>query len=383
MAGLYIHIPYCKQKCHYCDFHFTVSLRTKEELLLAIHKELVLRKNEIKEPIETIYFGGGTPSLLSVYDIKKILVKIDENYSIVDNPEITLEANPDDLSKRYVTKLATTRINRLSIGVQSFFDKDLKLLNRAHSAKEAINAINYSQNVGFKNITIDLIYGIPGLTLDNWKRNLDLFLQMNLPHLSSYALTVEKKTALHHFIKNEIIPQPDDMVAKQHFTYLQKVLQAHNYGQYEISNFAKKGYIAIHNSAYWMGKKYYGFGPSAHSFTGTKRSWNIASNTKYIKAINKGILPSDNETLSTTDRYNEYIMTGLRTMWGVSYSYIKQEFGAKYYIHFNEKSAPLLEANKLKVIDLSITENALKNLVVAKAYLFVVDGLISELFYLD
>ena len=383
MAGVYIHIPYCKQKCHYCDFHFSISLRTKDALLAAIHNEIVLRKTEITEPIETIYFGGGTPSLLTVAELKKLLDSVYATFDVVKTPEITIEANPDDLSKTYLQQLKHTPVNRLSIGVQSFSDRDLNFLNRAHSSKEALQAINNSQKAGFENITIDLIYGIQGMSLDDWKRNIAIFLELQIPHLSSYALTLEEKTALHHFVKKALIPPVNDVMAKQHFDYMINTLQKHGYGQYELSNFSKTNYWSKHNTAYWLGKKYYGFGPSAHSYSLESRSWNVANNAKYIKAISSGIVPSQQEFLSISNRYNEYIMTGLRTAWGISPAFIKATFGAEIYQYFIEKSKQFISDKKLIPFDLSINKGVAIHLVVPTAFLFVVDGIISDLFYVD
>jgi len=326
MSGIYIHIPFCKQKCYYCDFHFSVSLSQKDELLKALQKELELRKGEITTKIETIYFGGGTPSILSIEEIKSLLETVYRNYNVIDKPEVTLEANPDDLSSEKIKELSDTKINRLSIGIQSFFDQDLQYMNRAHTSKEAFDCLNAAIG-SFDNITIDLIYGIPNMSNDRWKENLDTAFKLEIPHISAYALTVESKTALASFIKKGKYPPLDEKQAQQHFKILTKKTKDHDYIAYEISNFGKVNYFSKHNTSYWQGKHYLGIGPSAHSYNGTSRSWNIANNAKYIKAIQENKLPSETEYLSKTDQFNEMIMTGLRTIWGVSLEQIEQNFG--------------------------------------------------------
>ncbi len=330
MSGIYIHIPFCKQACHYCDFHFSTSLKKKDDLLSAINKELVLRKNELKnQTIETIYFGGGTPSLLSSTQINQIIQTVYNNYAVSNTPEITLEANPDDLSEGKIKDLANSPINRLSIGIQSFFENDLQAMNRAHTATESQKCLDIATKY-FDNITIDLIYGIPNMTLEQWAKNLNIALKFNVNHISSYALTVEPKTALDKFIKQGTYPSIDDDLALSHFNYLTKTLNKAGYTHYEISNFGKPNFYSKHNTAYWQGKPYIGIGPSAHSYNKIQRSWNIANNSKYINAINTNVLPQTTEKLSVTDRYNEYIMIGLRTIWGIHLNYIKNEFGSNY-----------------------------------------------------
>jgi len=376
LAGLYIHIPFCKQKCHYCDFHFSVSLRNKDSLLAAIKKELVLRKDELDEPIETIYFGGGTPSLLSYNELSELFVSIHTNYTISEHAEITLEANPDDLSKTFLQDVKQIGINRLSIGVQSFFDADLKFMNRAHTSKEAISSIKIAQDVGFENITIDLIYGIPGLTHEKWHKNLETFLSLNIPHLSSYALTVEPNTALAYFIKSKKIKALDDNLAKEHFDILTNFMKSHNYQHYEVSNFAKEGFLSRHNTAYWQGKSYLGIGPSAHSYNQNTRSWNIANNARYIDTINTNTYLSEVENLTTTMHYNEYLLTGLRTMWGVDLAKIKQEFGIKYYDYLLKRSQ-----THIKNKHLQITSDT--KLVVFPKSFFLIDGIIADLFWVE
>lgn len=371
MSGIYIHIPFCKQKCYYCDFHFSVSLSRKADLLKSLKKELVLRKEVIAQPVETIYFGGGTPSILTTEEINQLLETIYKNYDIISNPEITLEANPDDLNPKKIRELANSKINRLSIGIQSFFDEDLKFMNRAHTAKEALNCLSAAID-SFDNITIDLIYGIPGLSDERWKKNLKTVFDLGIPHISAYALTVEKKTALASFIKKGKYPPLDEKQAQQQFKILLKTTKKKNYIAYEISNFGKENYFSKHNTSYWQGKHYLGIGPSAHSYNGETRSWNIASNTKYIKALQQGILPSESEHLSVNDRYNEMIMTGLRTIWGVSLEQIEHKFGIGFKENLIKRAQKYLQNKTLKTDQniLFITEKGK----------FLADGIAADLF---
>ncbi|KAF2520069.1 radical SAM family heme chaperone HemW [Flavobacterium salilacus subsp. salilacus] len=374
-AGIYIHIPFCKQACHYCDFHFSTSLKKKDEMIAAIANEISIRKNELgDEVIQTIYFGGGTPSVLSNVEIQRIIDAVYANFTIAPNPEITLEANPDDLSGNRIIELSKSPINRLSIGVQSFFEEDLKLMNRAHNAQEAAECIAEAIK-HFDNISIDLIYGIPGMTNERWQQNIKKALAFGVPHISSYALTVEPKTALHTFIQKGIIAQPNDEVAQQHFLLLVDTLEANGFVHYELSNFGKTGYFSQNNTAYWLGKKYLGIGPSAHSYNGISRSWNIANNALYLKAIGNNELPLEREELTITDRYNEYIMTGLRTIWGVSAERVQQEFGEVYYNHLL-KEMTVFTDNGL----LSFEQGIIKTTRKGK---FLADGIASDLFFIN
>ncbi len=375
MAGIYIHIPFCKQACHYCDFHFSTSLKKKSQLLNALAKELVLRKDEFKTTtIQTIYFGGGTPSSLTNTEIALLIDTVYENYKVVTNPEITLEANPDDLTKDRIIALSQTRINRLSIGIQSFFETDLKLMNRAHNANEAKHCLEVAVNY-FKNISIDLIYGIPGASHTQWLANIDMALSYNVPHISSYALTVEPKTALASFIEKGIIANVDDAEAEAQFYSLKDKLEAKGFVHYELSNFGKPNYFSKNNTAYWQGKFYMGIGPSAHSFNGKQRSWNVRNNTKYITTITLNQLPIEHETLTLTDRYNEYIMTGLRTIWGVSLTRIESEFGSVLKKYLLEQSKVFIQQHLLY-----IDEDTLH---VTKKGQFLSDGIASQLFKLN
>ncbi|WP_445456671.1 radical SAM family heme chaperone HemW [Flavobacterium sp. HNIBRBA15423] len=379
MSGIYIHIPFCKQACHYCDFHFSTSLKKKEEMVLALAKEIVLRKseadNETIETIETIYFGGGTPSILSIGDLKQLIETVYQNYKVVDNPEITVEANPDDLSEERIIELSTNRVNRLSIGIQSFFEDDLKMMNRAHNATEAEKCLKIATKY-FDNISLDLIYGIPDSSNEKWKQNIEKALSFGIPHISSYALTVEPKTALDKFIQKGIINQPDDEVAQEQFHILVDALQKNGFVHYELSNFGKPDYFSKNNSAYWLGKKYIGIGPSAHSYDGVNRGWNVSNNTLYIKSIEEGKLPIEIETLTKKDRYNEYIMTGLRTIWGVSLERIEKEFGIKYLEYLQKQMQRFLDDNLLEIVDDSILKTTKKGK-------FLCDGIASDLFLLN
>ncbi|MFB9272335.1 MULTISPECIES: radical SAM family heme chaperone HemW [Flavobacteriaceae] len=373
MAGIYIHIPFCKQACFYCDFHFSTSIKRKEEMLLAILNELQLRKNELKnELIETIYFGGGTPSLLTSEEITAIFKVIYSNYNVIETPEITLEANPDDLSESKIIELSNSPINRLSIGIQSFFEDDLQFMNRAHTAEESKRCLSVALRY-FDNITIDLIYGVPNMSNKKWKENLKIAFEFEVPHISSYALTVEKKTALYNFIKKGKVPPVNEQQALEQFNILVSETKKQGFIHYEISNFGKPAYFSKHNTSYWLGKKYLGIGPSAHSFNGKQRSWNIANNAKYIKLIDSNTLPIEFEELSTENRFNEYIMTGLRTIWGVDLLKIKVDFGEIYFNELIKNSQQFIEKGLLKIT----LEN---KLVTTNRGKFLADGIASDLF---
>ena len=375
MSGIYIHIPFCKQACHYCDFHFSTNLKKKDEMVLALAKEIEMRKNEFQDSIvETIYFGGGTPSILQIEDLKFLIDAVYKNYKVVENPEITVEANPDDLTDNRIIELSKNKVNRLSIGIQSFFEDDLLLMNRAHNVEEAKKCLEIATQY-FDNISIDLIYGVPQMSNEKWLQNIETALSFGVPHISSYALTVEPKTALHSFIQKGIIPQPDDEVAQEHFQILVDTLSENGFIHYELSNFGKENYFSKNNSSYWLGKKYIGIGPSAHSYDGKNRGWNVSNNSLYIKSIQENKLPIEIETLTKTDRYNEYIMTGLRTIWGVSFERIEQEFGKTYLDYLNQQAAKFIEDHLLFVDD-----NILRT---TKKGKFLSDGIASDLFLLN
>jgi oxygen-independent coproporphyrinogen-3 oxidase len=318
MAGVYIHIPFCKQACHYCDFHFSTSLKYRDEMVQAIIKEITLQKNYLSsETIETIYFGGGTPSLLNAGEINQIIDTITGLHTVATNAEITLEANPDDLHQQAVQALRQTPVNRFSIGIQSFFDEDLQWMNRAHRSDEAEASVKRAQDAGFENITVDLIYGYPLLTDAKWKQNMATVFALGVPHVSAYSLTVEPRTALASFIKNKKQPPVNDQQSAEQILALMDAMQAKGFEHYEISNFSKPGQYSRHNTNYWRGVKYLGIGPSAHSFNGDTRQWNIPNNAKYLAELVAGTIPSEIEILTEENRLNEYIMTSLRTMWGL------------------------------------------------------------------
>ncbi len=375
LAGIYIHIPFCKQACFYCDFHFSTSLKKKDELINCLIKEIEIRKEELNNSIiETIYFGGGTPSLLSTNEIKILVDAVYKNHTVVAFPEITLEANPDDLSKEKIIELSESPVNRLSIGIQSFFEQDLKLMNRAHNSKEAKESLSLAIR-HFDNISVDLIYGIPDCTNEQWRENIQTALSFGVPHISSYALTVEPKTALASFIKKGIIKNVDDEKSQEQFLILIDELEKAGFLHYETSSFGKEGFFSKNNSSYWLGKSYLGIGPSAHSFDGKQRSWNVRNNTAYIKVIQQNQLPIEREILSNTDRYNEYIMTGLRTIWGVSLEKINRDFGYKYVTYLENQSKKYIEQELLYI------ENGI--LITTKKGKFLSDGIASDLFMIN
>ncbi|MCF6297116.1 MAG: radical SAM family heme chaperone HemW [Flavobacteriaceae bacterium] len=371
MSGIYLHIPFCKQACYYCDFHFSTSLKKKSEMIQAIADELILRKNELTQTIETIYFGGGTPSLLTIDDLRLLIDTVYENYSVIENPEITLEANPDDLNELKIEQLANSLINRLSIGIQSFFDDDLQFMNRAHNAKEAMNSLLVA-TPHFDNITIDLIYGIPSMSVEKWKQNLQKTFDFGVSHISSYALTVEPKTALANFIKKEKYPPLDETLAANHFDVLMEETTKNGFIQYEISNFGKPNFFSKHNTSYWQGKHYLGIGPSAHSYHGKTRSWNVSNNARYIKSIQQKILPQEIEKLTNNDRFNEKIMTGLRTIWGVSLINIEKNYGIEIKNKLLNNAQKYIQNNTLKI----------KNniLLITDKGKFLADGIAADLF---
>ncbi len=375
MAGIYIHIPFCKQACHYCDFHFSTSMKYKTEMVEALAVEITMRKNEsADEKIETIYFGGGTPSVLTNDEIIFLINKVYAEYDVVENPEITLEANPDDLSPERIVELSKTPINRLSIGIQSFFEEDLKMMNRAHNAEEATKCLEAATKY-FDNISIDLIYGIPGMSLEKWEQNIDKALSFGVPHISTYALTVEPRTALFRMIKEGTIEAPKDEVAQEHFAFLMDKLREQGFIHYEISNFAKEGYFSQNNSSYWLGKKYIGIGPSAHSYDGKSRSWNIPNNIKYIKGINSNQRDFEEEILSKQDLYNETIMTGLRTIWGISLETIQNNFGIDVSNYLKDRSQKFCD-DGLLVLENGILKTTSKGK-------FLSDGIASDLFLIE
>ncbi len=377
MAGIYIHIPFCKQACHYCDFHFSTSLKRKDEMLKALNAEMILRQEELAdEPIETIYFGGGTPSVLSVNELQRLVDTVYQNYKVSYDPEISLEANPDDLTEAKILELAESPINRLSIGIQSFFDEDLALMNRAHNAEEAANSLSLAER-HFENITIDLIYGIPNMTNERWQENLQKTFDLGVNHISSYALTVEPKTALDTFIRQGKYPNVSEETALAHFTLLVNETEKHGFIQYEISNFGKPEFFSKHNTSYWQGKPYLGIGPSAHSFNNNIRSWNVSNNPSYIKSIQQGELPKESETLTKEDKFNEYVMTGLRTIWGVSFNEVENRFGQSFKNQLYKNAQYFITQKLLIIMENGEKSEVLKATEKGK---FLIDGIASDLF---
>ena len=352
MSGIYIHIPFCKQACYYCNFHFSTSLRQKDELIAALIEEIQLSRTfdaEGNDIIETIYFGGGTPSLLSVKDIELILNSIHAKFIVAPGAEITLEANPDDVSADRLDLWKTLGINRLSIGIQSFLNEELAWMNRAHNASQAADCIHLVKRAGFDNFSVDLIYGSPLLSNEDWKRNVDTIIRQEIPHISCYALTVEPDTALDKMIlqhKKKAV-DPDKQAAQ--LILLMNWLQQGGYEHYEISNFAKPGFRSSHNSSYWQGKKYYGFGPSAHSFDGRSRRWNIANNALYIQSLKSGLIPFEEEHLTITQQLNEYIMISLRTMEGLDLSVATERFGEPIAVALASKAGRHIKDRNMRL----------------------------------
>jgi oxygen-independent coproporphyrinogen-3 oxidase len=374
MSAIYLHIPFCKQKCHYCNFYSLASTKYRDVFVDALLREIDLRHNYLSDKkISSIYFGGGTPSLLQVDEINRILQKLGEYFSREQTPEITLEANPDDCSEAFLKALKNeTAVNRLSLGVQSFFDDDLKYLHRVHQGNDARKAIESALKSGFENMTIDLIYGIPGLTEAKWKRNLEIFFGYGIPHLSSYALTVEPKTALQILISKKKLQNTKEDETVRHFEILSQAIQQKGFVHYEISNFAQPGFYSRHNSIYWLGGHYLGLGPSAHSFNGASRQWNVANLKQYVESdvVEKIVL--EKEILTETQRYNEYVMTSLRTSWGCDVEHIRNVFGEQYAGYFAKSIQPYLQKGQLvqKGSQYTLTE---------AAKLFA-DGIAADLF---
>lgn len=373
MASIYIHIPFCKQACHYCNFHFSTSPRLTNDFLEALLKEIVLQKDYLEqESVDTIYFGGGTPSLFSPGQLYRIMDQLHRHFSVTAGAELTLEANPDDIIDEKLHAWKQAGINRLSVGIQSFFEEDLRWMNRAHSAAQAVRGIPAAQDAGFDNLTIDLIYGVPGLTDDRWEQNVQRAISYGIPHLSCYALTVETGTALDSFIrKNKVHPVNADDQARQ-FLLLMNWLRSAGYEHYEISNFALPGQRSRHNTAYWQGKKYVGLGPSAHSFNGAERQWNVAHNTRYIQSLQRGELPFEKEVLTPAQQMNEYTMTSLRTIEGIDLQYVQHRFG--------ENNSRLLKQGSRRSIETALMENLNERLILTQQGKLFADGIASDLF---
>ncbi len=368
MAGIYIHIPFCKQACHYCNFHFSTSLRFKNELIAAIVKEIEIQKNYLgNEPIGTIYFGGGTPSLLSEIEIHSILKSIQNNFKVNVDAEISFEVNPDDISATKLNEWKNAGINRLSIGVQSFFEEDLQWMNRAHTMQQAFDNLKLATQF-YENITADLIYGTPHLTNEKWKHNVQQMIELNIPHLSCYALTVEPKTKLFKMIQEKQNEKIDSDKQAEQFLLLMNWMEISGYEHYEISNFAKQGFRSKHNSSYWQQEKYFGIGPSAHSFNGSSRQWNVANNNTYRTAIDNGNLSFQKEELTNVQKINEYIMTSLRTKEGLNL----QKMGTATKKQLEQNAAKYISTGKIKL------EN--EKLILTNEGKLFADGIAADLF---
>jgi len=376
MSGIYIHIPYCKQKCHYCNFYSLANGKYRDEFVPALLHELELQKEYLtKEKVSTIYFGGGTPSLMGGKEIDQIIQSIGNYFEIDLDAEITLEANPDDLTVSKIRELKSTAINRLSIGIQSFEDQDLGFLNRVHTGKEALRCIKRSQEAGFNNLSIDLIYGIPTLDTFTWESNLMTALDLDIPHISAYALTVEEKTPLSVMIRKGKMHDVDEEKQQEHFDLLLELLEAHGFLHYEISNFCKPGMFARHNTSYWKGVSYLGIGPSAHSFNGKSRQWNVSNLGAYILSLQKDRIPNEMEILSPAQRFNEYVMMSLRTQWGCDLNLIRDQFGQEWQVRALKDAGKYLQNGLLK------TENNI--LFLTREGKFRADGIAAELFRVD
>ena len=387
MPGIYIHIPFCKQACHYCNFHFSTSLAQKEKMVEAIVKEITsspsllhkekgdaeIEAKENEEIISTLYFGGGTPSILDINDLQLLFTALKKRFVFADDIEITLEANPDDITDIKLQEWKKADINRLSVGIQSFLDEELKWMNRIHTATESLICIAKIREAGFTNFSVDLIYGSPLLTDDDWKRNVEIVIEKNIPHISCYALTVEPKTALDKMIALHKKEPVDAEKQARQFLLLMDWMEQAGYEHYEISNFAKPGLRSKHNSSYWMGEPYYAFGPAAHSFNGKSRKWNIANNTSYIQSLEQDMIPSEVETLTETQQLNEYIMTSLRTMEGLDLDYVKEKFG-------KDKSNKVLAASNKYERTGKIRSVNSKIILTKEGKLFA-DGIAADLFF--
>jgi len=374
LAGIYVHIPFCKQSCYYCNFHFSTSDKKRGEVLNAIENEIAQKARYSDEKISTIYFGGGTPSILDVKQINSIINKIYQEFNVEENAEITLEANPDDLETNKVIDLSKTKINRLSIGVQSFINRELKAMNRAHDSKKAMKSLELSKKY-FDNISIDLIYGVPESTLETWAYNLEVTMGFDINHVSTYALTIEPKTALESFVRKLIVEMPKEGLIYNQYNLINEKLEPRGFINYEVCSFAKENFFSKNNSAYWLRKKYIGIGPSAHSFDGKSRSWNISNNKKYVEHINEGRSYHKREELTTIDQYNEYVMTGLRTIWGVSIEFLETNFNFKFKHYFIEKIQKHIDQKNIILNDNVYTTTNKGR--------FLADGIASDLFLLN
>lgn len=371
-CGVYIHIPFCRKACHYCDFHFSTSPALRNGMVGAILQEMALTKGTQGLRVDTLYFGGGTPSLLPTADIERLLQGVNAILPIAPDAEITLEANPDDMDADRLSEWKSIGITRLSIGIQSFRDEDLRWMNRSHDARQALAAVEAAQAAGFSDISIDLIFGSPGLPTEAWASNLEIALSLGVPHLSCYALTVEAGTPLDAMVRRQKRLPPDPERQAEQYLLLLDRTEAAGYEPYEISSFCRPGHRSRHNSAYWKGTPYFGFGPSAHSFDGTDRRWNIASNTAYIEAIRKGSIPSEAETLTPVQRLNEYVMTALRTQEGIDLARVAQAWGTE--------EADRLRSGIAKQMDRGMVVLAEECIRLTREGRLFADGIASELF---
>ncbi|MFP4470365.1 MAG: radical SAM family heme chaperone HemW [Bacteroidales bacterium] len=373
MAGLYVHIPFCRQKCHYCNFYSLATAKFRDEVMAALPWELELQQHYFKgETTGTIYFGGGTPSLFRPGKIQEIIDQTAKFPGLEENAEITLEANPDDITAAWLDELEKTSVNRLSIGIQSFRDEELKKLNRMHSAQDALHSVRLAQERGYQNISIDLIYGIPGQTEEAWRENLASAIALHVAHISAYALTVEPHTALDVLIRKGKYPPVDDALAARHFEILSKFLTDEDYEHYEISNFALRGSYSRHNKSYWEGTKYLGIGPSAHSFDGNSRQWNVSNLQQYLEGIQQGKPVFEKETLTTAQRFNEYVMTAIRTMWGIDCRKVEDSFDAARLHDLLRQAEPYIQDGRI--------EKTPDHLVLTARGKFFADGIASALF---
>ncbi len=374
MSGIYLHIPFCKQACHYCNFHFSTSLKLKNELLTALLQEIRLQKDYLaNETIETVYLGGGTPSLLTSQEINQIFEHLYKYFSIKSDAECTLEANPDDLTPQSLHAFRQTPINRFSIGIQSFLEADLKYMNRAHNVQQALQCVPMTQDAGFENISIDLIYGTPTLSNEDWIQNMEKAFEWQVPHISAYGLTVEENTALAHLIEKNKVSAPTDEKAQEQMLMLMKKMSQNGYEHYEVSNFSKPNCHSQHNTSYWLGKKYLGLGPAAHSYNQVSRQWNITNNAKYIKSLQNNIIPTEIEQLTTTQKFNEYLMVSLRTSWGIDLTKIKNDFPPQYYHHLIKEIQVFLNTQKATIKD--------PHLCLTQQGILIADYLTAQLFY--
>lgn len=375
MTGLYIHIPFCSKRCLYCDFFSNTDMAYKASYIEALTKEMELRNSYLQnEPVKTLYFGGGTPSQLNRVDFDKIFDSIFRNFDLSQCEEVTLEVNPDDVTPAYLRSLHTLPFNRISMGIQSFHPEDLVFLNRRHTSEQAIQAVNDCKEYGFSNISIDLIYGLPGQTTEKWHKNLEKTLRLDIPHISAYHLIYEEGTALYKLLEAGKVSPIDDTLSVSLFSHLINTLQQAGYLHYEISNFARPGYISKHNSSYWKGDKYIGLGPSAHSYNGASREWNIASLPAYINSIRMREPISEKEDLDLHTRYNDFIITRLRTMWGIDTDELDLLFGTDLLSYFHKQVTPFVKKGLLTHSDTTFT--------LSRNGIFISDGIMSDLLYI-